>query len=489
MVPALQAVARLDALRLTPGQRIRRAQILDYYFGREKLLSFIARTAPHEPPPPHLRKLIAIFQRCRTERVRACVSMPPRAGKSITIKRALAWWLSISPCDLNCYASYNSDFAEDQSREARDIAAEAGVRLASTKNTAAHWLTAEGGGVFSAGLNAGITGRGVGGILVVDDPYANPGDARSPTIRRNVKANFNQVAKTRLEGDASVVVVHTRWHPEDLIGELEREGWEYLNIPAVALANDPLGRVIGEPLWPERPQFTTEALEEIRHSDEYGFAALYQGQPIAEGAKIFYGPACYWDPRKTDLSSCRVVIGVDPAATAKTSADFSAAFALAIKPPFTNPVVYVLDGYRRQVTIPQLCRDLQAFQQRNYRAPLKVESVAGFKAVPQLLKEMAPNLQIDEITPFGDKRQRAELVASAWNDGRFLLPLTDPHLKDAKAQPPWVPELIREMQSFTGVGDGHDDQVDACAHGYNSLAIAGAPPPRRQAVLDPSRFV
>ena len=489
MVPALRELRDRPILSYPVDVRPTVAKAWRFYFGGETLLDFMARIAPDEPPPPHLQLLVMIFQRCRTERVRACISMPPRAGKSITIKRALAWWLSRSGKDLCCYASYNSDFAADQSREARDIAAGAGVRLGDAKNTAAHWLTAEGGGLFSAGLNAGITGRGVNGILVVDDPYANPADARSPTMRKNVRANFNQVAKTRLEGDASVVVVHTRWSPEDLIGELEKEGWEYLNIPAVALANDPLGRAIGEPLWPERPQFTTEALEEIRKSDEYGFAALYQGQPVAEGAKIFYGDPCYWDPRSTDLSTCRVVIGVDPAATAKTSADFSAAFALAIKPPFSNPVVYVLDGYRRQVTIPQLCRDLQAFQIKNYRAPLKVEAVAGFKAVPQLLKEMAPGLQINEITPFGDKRQRAELVASAWNDGRFLLPLTDPHLKGASAQPPWVPELIHEMQAFTGVGDGHDDQVDACAHGYNSLAISGAAPVRRGSIADASRFI
>ncbi len=343
MIPALQTVARLDARKLNPEQRIRRARILDYYFGREKLVDFCARVAPHEPPPPHLRLLINIFQRCRTERVRALISMPPGAGKSITVKRGLAWWTQIAPSDLNCYASYNSDFAADQNRGCRSIAEEAGVAIGQ-KDTAGHWLTTQGGGIFSAGLNAGITGRRVGGIAVVDDPYANPGDARSPTIRRNVKANFSQVIKTRLQGYASIIVVHTRWHPQDLIGELAAEGgWQHVNIPAIAMAGDPIGRAIGEPLWPERPQFTLEALNAEKRVDEFGFAALYQGDPIPEGTRMFYGEPRYWDPKKTDLTGCKFVIGADPATTAKTSADFSAAFALAVKPPFTCPTIYVLD--------------------------------------------------------------------------------------------------------------------------------------------------
>jgi phage terminase large subunit-like protein len=215
-------------------------------------------------------------------------------------------------------------------------------------------------------------------------------------------------------------------------------------------------------------------LEETKKIDEFTFAALYQGQPVSEGARMFYGEPRYWDPKKTDLTGCKFVIGADPATTAKTSADWSAAFALAIKPPFKCPTVYVLDGLRRQVTTPQLCRELHAFQQRNHKAPMFVEAVAGFKAVPQILKELEPLLKIEEAPVKGDKRQRAELSASAWNDGRILLPLTDPHLPGATEQPSWVVPFIHEVRNFTGVGDDHDDQVDGFSHGYNAAIQKGA---------------
>lgn len=449
------------------------ADLVEFYFGGETFAQFLARVAPHEPPPPHLQIIVDLFQRCRTERVRACVSMPPRAGKSITIKRGLAWWLSRSPEDLCCYASYNSEFADEQAGHVRDIAIQAGVKMEKDKAASSNWRVKGGGGVFAAGLNSGITGRGVNGCFLVDDPFKNPLEARSPVVRATVSRNFNQVVRTRLEGDASCIVVQTRWHEDDLVGDLIKEGgWEIINIPALAMAGDPLGRKEGDPLWPERSQFTLEALSDLRRVDQYAFEALYQGRPISEGTRMFYGEPRFYDPKSVNLLGCKYGIGCDPATTKKTSADFSAAFAIAVMPPWHVPVVYLIDGFRDQVTTPELCRRLNAFQRKNHNARMCVEAVGGFKAVPQILHEIDPHLLLTEIQPLGDKRQRAELLASAWNDGRILLPLTDPHLPGSTAQPPWVKDLVYELKNFTGEEGRTDDQVDALSHVYNTVAVA-----------------
>ena len=438
--------------------------------GGQSLREFIAEVRPHEEPPPHLQLLIAAFERARRERVRICVSMPPRAGKSVTVKSALAWWLKNRPAELCCYASYNSDFAQDQSRDVRDLALSCGVRLAADATASGNWRTPQGGGLFAAGLNAGITGRGVTGIAVVDDPYANPEQARSPAMRDAVQRNFDRVIATRMEGWAGIIVVHTRWDTQDLIGTLEkRGGWEVINIPALARRGDPVGRQPGEPLWPERPQFTKEALEELKRIDPFGFESLYQGQPIPDGQRIFYADPKMWDPKKTDLTGCTVIIGGDPAATKKNSADFSACVAMAVRPPFTIPTVYILDVWRKQDTVPAVARAMAAFQKKWYGAPLKVESVAGFKAVPQILRELVPGMRVDEINPVGDKIVRAQLFAAAWNDGRVLLPMTDPSLRNSTTMPDWVKEYTTELREFTGRDGQHDDQVDASAHAYNEI--------------------
>jgi len=58
-----------------------------------------------------------------------------------------------------------------------------------------------------------------------------------------------------------------------------------------------------------------------------------------------------------------------------------------------------------------------------------------------------------------DKFVRAQPVASAWNDGRILLP------KDKN----WVNIFLQEIMGFTGVSDLHDDQVDVLSTLYDSL--------------------
>ncbi len=53
-----------------------------------------------------------------------------------------------------------------------------------------------------------------------------------------------------------IVVIQTRWHEDDLSGFLLREdpdNWHEIRLPAICDdLDDPLGRAIGEPLWPER---------------------------------------------------------------------------------------------------------------------------------------------------------------------------------------------------------------------------------------------
>lgn len=298
---------------------------------------------------------------------------------------------------------------------------------------------------------------------VVDDPFANVADANSPTIRQNIWDWFTTVVDTRLEG-ASTLCVHTRWHRDDLIGRLvEDQGWDYVNLTALAEPDDPLGRAPGEALWPER--FPVEELQRKKGMDEFAFAALYQGRPRPRGATVFVAEPRYYDRKKTDLKGCRVVLGCDPAASEKTSADFSAAVVLAVRGRADKAEYYVLEVMRRQVQVPQLVRDLRAMQARNWNPAISVESVAGFKAVPQMLRDVDATLRINEIQPVGDKFQRAQGFATAWNEGRVFLP--QEMLPDGRyVEIPWIAAYIRELMDFTGVKDAQDDQVDASSHAF-----------------------
>src|SRR5699024_8182946 len=71
----------------------------------------------------------------------------------------------------------------------------------------------------------------------------NMQEADSASHRRKVMEWFRAVALTRLAPNASIVLIQTRWHPEDLAGQVlaaeaavdkAQRTWRYINIPAVA---------------------------------------------------------------------------------------------------------------------------------------------------------------------------------------------------------------------------------------------------------------
>jgi predicted phage terminase large subunit-like protein len=425
--------------------------------GGERLADFILRLSPHRPPPRHVEPLIAVIERARQERVRVCVSMPPRHAKSLTVLHGIAWWLKSAPADTLAYFSYADDLARSKSRIARRLALDAGVRLASDSANLSEWRTIEGGGLLAGGAGGGLTGHGVSGLLVVDDPLKNREEADSPVIRNRVWEWLNEVGYTRMEG-ASAICIGTRWHQDDLIGRLEATGeWQMLSFPAIAEEADQLGRAPGDALWPER--FPVEELETIRRQiGEWSFASLYQGLPRPRGTSVF-GEPHYFDLSSWTPAGARVVIGADPAASEKTSADWSVALVLAIEGRGDRVIGRVLDLWRGQVTIPVFTEQLRRLSRRWWNAAIAVEAVGGFRAVPQLLRAVDPLLRLTEVKLHGDKFQRAQAVAAAWNDGRVLVPTSAP----------WLASLLAEVGSFTGVRDAHDDQVDALAHAWNSL--------------------
>ena len=144
------------------------------------------------------------------------------------------------------------------------------------------------GGVYvSAGVGSGITGRGAH-IALIDDPIKNREEADSETHRRRVWDWFTNVLYTRLMPGGAVILIMTRWHEDDLGGRLleaESAGgdhWEVVNLPALARADDPLGRMPGEALWPA--WYDEKSLNRVRTAltvmdGPRAWEALYQGRP------------------------------------------------------------------------------------------------------------------------------------------------------------------------------------------------------------------
>jgi phage terminase large subunit-like protein len=427
------------------------------------LYAFIERISPRYHAPKHLAPLVRELEAIPAKPKRLIVSVPPRHSKSETLLHFVGMLLSLHPTLRVAYCSYAQTFSETQAIKAHRYARAAGVtpdpKMANRKD----WQTPQGGGVFATGVTGEFTGRGAD-VLIIDDPISNREQADSPTHRDKVWAWFEDVAETRFEPGASVIVLMTRWHEDDLSGRLikHRPGeYTVIRLPALAdgldalgqaPAADAIGRAEGQALWPER--YSRAALEKIRHDKPYTFASLYQGLPRPRGERVFGEPSFYSELPKT----YQTVIGVDLAYSRARRANHSSAVVFAVH----DSDWFIRRVERWQGDINDSLARLETLR-KTYGGPLHVEGNGPQKAIVDLLADKGH--QVVSVNRSSDKYAEAQPYAEAWNAGRIHVP--DTELLPAS----WLPAFLEEHRNFTGVNDPEDDQVDAAVNAYKEQPI------------------
>lgn len=434
----------------------------------DSLLDFVPRVSPYVDGTPVLRpthlKLVAqAFAMAESQPMRICLSTPPRHSKTEIILHGIAWFLARHPSKRVIFVSATADFAKESSRKCMEYYIKAGGRIQPGAARADSWKTYAGGGLRAIGFGGQIVGRGAD-LFVLDDYCKNRQEAESLKIRREAWRTMQSAVMTRIQPGGSVIVVQTRWHKDDIIGRLERDfsdEWKIINLPCIAEENDPLGREPGEYLWPE---FWSAKEMELRRRavGEYEWAAQFQGRPMPEGTQLFNGVHYADDLELAEaIDQSRGLIICDPAATSKNYSDHSAiVVGYGYPDPKTRlPLCYIVDVIRVQVPIPQLINILVELN-KMWNAPVGVEAVAGFKAIPQMMREINRDIKVFELPAVADKFTRSLPASAAWNDGRIKL----------RANQKWNGPFVREVQEFTGIGDDADDQADALAHFYRAMA-------------------
>jgi hypothetical protein len=465
----IDEIARLQSSARRARERVASAsQPLSLARRVPPLRQWIPRVSPKLDDPAHLAPLCVELERvARGEAIEVCVSVPPRHGKTTTIVHWIVWLLLQRPDLRVLYCSFGDRMARKQSRAMRKLALAVGVPLGDVRK-ANEWTTAGGGGVTSCGIEGPPTGDGFD-VIIVDDPHRRQKDAESPVMRQMVVDAFHADVSSRtlpLPRSTSIVVVHTRWHVDDLIGNLTRPNgaddddsrtpYRKINLPALNEADE----AIAPKLYP------ASTLIKIRATKgPHIWASLYQGEPTPKGGALFGAPT--WADDAPTVAT--YAGGVDLARTAKTRSDHQAAVALA-RDPVTGAITVVDIEHARELLVdretdggqhePGFARRLHGMQRRWRRAPIRMY-VGG--AETSLVDLLATHRDypciIRAVKATASKWDRAQPLAAAWNAGRVRVLRSLRH----------ADELVSQIGRFTGLDGDADDLVDALVAAFDEI--------------------
>ena len=218
----------------------------------------MALTPSGHGPAAHHRLMLAELERVTQGDVdRLMLLLPPGSAKS-TYASVLfpAWWLAQHPRSSVIATSHTAALARHFGRGVRGLLEEHGTRLGVSLSrdlrSMDRFATQAGGQYFATGVRGAVTGRRAD-LVLVDDPVRSQAEADSLAARDRLWSWFRSDLVTRLRPGGRIVLVMTRWHPDDLAGRLldGDEPWRVVRLPALAEASDALGRAEGAALWPE----------------------------------------------------------------------------------------------------------------------------------------------------------------------------------------------------------------------------------------------
>jgi predicted phage terminase large subunit-like protein len=453
---------------------------------------------------PQARILCKIMEDVEAgRRKRVAVSIGPQLGKSeILSRRFPAWCVGRDPYRNLMLGTYNQTFAEEFGGEVRG-SIESPLHQAVfpehrlQKGALDLLISDKGGKTAFVGVGGSGTGKPAD-FFVVDDPIRSDDDAQSQLYRDRIWKWFNAVVFTRCHSRSGIVVVHTRWSTDDLIGRLcdpdhpERnkeyagiaDDWEYINLPAVV--EDPklaaqLGLTLEVPtdkrvvtqfgtkpmsaLWPDRKGL--DFLAEAKRMDARTFNALYMGRPTAEDGEYFkadmigeYGP-----DELPPLASLKIYGASDHAVTSKQERDPNVLGCVGVD---ENEDIWILPDlvWRRMQTdfvVEELLRQFKDYKPQLWWMESELISKSFGPFLHKRMLDERIFVTIDQVVPSKDKQTRARAIQGRMSMRKVRFPRFAPWFADAR----------RELLQFPY--GAHDDFVDWLAHiGMGLIKARGA---------------
>jgi predicted phage terminase large subunit-like protein len=442
------------ASSISPAQAAQ--ELLKRRYAKRSLASFIEYLGLSFKPASHHLLLIEHLEAIeRGDIDKLMVWMPPGSAKS-TYTSVLfpPWYMGRNPEVPILGVSNTTELAERFSRRARNLVSGSlyrnvfGFGCSEDTKAAGSWENERGGEFFAAGVGSAIAGRRAK-LGLIDDPIKSREEADSERIRQKHWDWYLNDFTTRLMPGAAQIIIQTRWHEDDLSGRiLEREAsrWTVIKLPMEAVADDPLGRRVGERLWPE--WFTDEMVVSAKQ-DVRAWNALYQQDPAPEDGEYFKRD---WFCDYTYIPEGCHIYGASDYAVSEGAGDYTEHGIFGFD--FTG-CIYILDWWRGQTQtdtwIEQQCNLIAKWN------PLCWFGEAGpiQKAIEPYLKrrmvERNTLCRLEWLPSIHDKVVRARSFQAKAAMGNVYIP----------AQSGWRTDLMGQLMRFPA--GKYDDAVDVCS--------------------------
>ncbi len=406
---------------------------------------------------------------------RLMILMPPGSAKSTYASILFpAWWYTQHTRSSVISTSHSLALAEHFSRRVRELIhfsrrvrelikandSRLGYSLDPTERSAARWRTTNGGEYVASGIRGSIVGRRAD-LVIIDDPIKSSFEAESPLHRDHIWNWYKNDLTTRLKPGARVVLIMTRWHESDLGGQLlgrPATDWRVLRLPALAETDDPLGRALGELLWPDWEDEAALLRKRLLVGERTWAALFQQSTRAAEGGLFRVACLAIVDQAPIPAES-KAVRAWDLAATAETGAN---------DPDWTAGIKLLRDQAGRY-TVTDVVR-LRGSPRQIEEVIVSTARLDGH-AVPIGLAEDPGQAGKSQISYLSARLAGYRIISSRETGSKFTRAL--PFASQVEAgnvsliKAPWNVVLVEEMRDFP-LGR-KDDQVDALVRAFTTL--------------------
>jgi phage terminase large subunit-like protein len=309
------------------------------------------------------------------------------------------------------------------------------------------------GSIRLVGSSGSITGQDAD-YIILDDVYAGFDDITPSLLQKKIDW-FKTIIEQRIEPHTKLVILHTRWHSEDLQGYLKDkypDDYEFLEFPAIDEN--------GQPLWPQR--YTIDDYRKKQEAmGERQFQAIYQQQPLDLTSDFFYMDHLIFEDQFDDyaIAKCR---SWDIASSDDKLGD-QRDYTVGVRMCKTgNGQYWIFDYERGQYgnDVLHIIKQTAKLDTPNHKILLETGTKGGASGLlfNDYKKALNGYSTIQSDPTAMTKADRATPLRHAIYDGLVHVMIRNDNRRQA---------FIDEFKAFPN--SKHDDIVDAVAHGFNYL--------------------